>query len=146
MSSTGTSGNRFADLLITGFNAINGSGDVLSNIFDYNDSLPRIDILESEQYIIVLVEVPGVKPENIDLDFYNNRLSISGIRENVGENFTKIQQEISYRRFSRVVNLPLSVTNQNNVETKLENGILKISIDKSQEERNRFSVSIQNDD
>jgi HSP20 family protein len=41
---------------------------------------PRIDILETEQEVLLLADLPGVKPADVDVRFENGELTIHGRR------------------------------------------------------------------
>src|SRR5438094_7880729 len=41
---------------------------------------PRVDILETEQEILLLADMPGVKPTDVDVRFENGELTIHGRR------------------------------------------------------------------
>lgn len=105
---------------------------------------PAVDIIESSSSINIYVNIPGVKDDSIDVDFFNNKLNIKGERARpfLGNNCTVRKHEIIYGHFERSITLPISVTSRESVNIKSENGVLIIFIDKAREERNRFSVRI----
>lgn len=104
---------------------------------------PELDITETSSEIIVYINIPGVKPNSIDIDFFNNRININGERSCPFTNNTNIHHnEIAYGRFERKVALPISVTSRDSVNINFDNGVLIIKIDKAQEESNRFSMRI----
>jgi len=108
---------------------------------------PELDIIETESVIIIYVNIPGVKPSSIDVDFFNNRINITGERCYPFMNNINIHHnEISYGCFERKVAIPISVTSRDSVNINFENGVLIIKIDKALEERNRFSMRIPDDD
>ena len=107
---------------------------------------PSVDITETSTTISVYVNLPGVKPNSIDVDFYNNRVDIKGERPIPHSDTSSIiTNEIMYGSFERKIMLPISVTSSESVTIKSENGVLIISIDKVREERNRFSVRVSDD-
>lgn len=105
---------------------------------------PSVDIIESTSTITVYVNIPGVKPDSIDIDFFNNRVDIKGDRYRPFnyDNITIRKNEIIYGNFERKISLPISVTSRESVTINAEDGVLIITIDKAREERNRFSVRI----
>jgi HSP20 family molecular chaperone IbpA len=104
---------------------------------------PAIDITETISTITVYVNIPGAKPDSIDVDFFNNRVDIKGERHRPFTNDTTVRKnEIIYGRFERKITLPISVTSRDSVAINAEDGVLVITIDKAREERNRFSVRV----
>lgn len=104
---------------------------------------PAADIIENENNIVVYINIPGVKNESIDVDFFNNRVIVKGERKRpFSVNAVIVKNEIIYGTFERQVILPISVTARENVKINVKNGVLVIIIDKTREERNRFSVRV----
>jgi len=104
---------------------------------------PSVDIVQSSTTIIVYINIPGVKNDSIDVDFFNNRIIVTGERKKLfSERMTVVKSEIIYGRFERQISIPISVTNQENVKISSRNGVLLITIDKAAEERNRFSLRL----
>lgn len=110
---------------------------------------PNIDLIETENFVHLLLTVPGVNPDSIDVDFFNNYVNIKGERSfpnelNSNIEITTRRQEIIYGNFERKIMLPISVTRNESVSINLENGILVIKIDKNMERDNRFSIRLSN--
>jgi HSP20 family molecular chaperone IbpA len=110
---------------------------------------PNIDLIETENFVHLLLTVAGVNPDSIDVDFFNNYVIIKGERSFPNELNNNIEistrrQEIIYGNFERKIMLPISVTRNESVSINLENGILVIKIDKTIERSNRFSVRLNN--
>src|SRR4030065_1358191 len=98
-----------------------------------NQFHPRIDISEDEKNIYVDVEVPGIKKEDMKLSLQDNILTISGEKKNETKKKNKnfYRSERSYGSFQRSFTLPADV-NRDKTEAKFEDGILKITVEKSQ--------------
>ena len=102
-----------------------------------------IDVVNEKQQMYIYVEVPGVNKDNIDIDFYNNKLTIIVEKNRVYE--TPEMSEIKYGRTERTIVLPICVTRKDTVEVTFKNGVLRIKINKLIEEENKFSVKIEDD-
>jgi HSP20 family protein len=94
---------------------------------------PRIDISEDEKKIYVEAEVPGIKKDDLKISVQDNILTISGekkseVEEKKDKNFYR--SERCYGTFQRSFTLPADI-NRDKTEAKFEDGILKISIEKS---------------
>ena len=104
---------------------------------------PQIDIIETESNVIIFASVPGIDENDIDIDFFNNCIFIKGERKCpslISEEILKRKQEIFYGTFERKILIPFSVTSNESVSLKMENGFLIININKKMELTNRFTL------
>lgn len=94
---------------------------------------PAVNITEDKDRYYVRAELPGIRPEEIRLEVVGRNLSISGERkiQSEGENIRYHRREREAGRFSRVIGLPGDV-NSDSVDAKLVNGILTITVGKSE--------------
>lgn len=99
---------------------------------------PPVDIEESNDTLFVRAEVPGVKPEDIDIRFENGVLTIRGERkfENAtnDRNFHRVER--AYGSFVRSFTLPSSV-DADHASARYENGILELAMPKRDEAKPR---------
>jgi len=93
---------------------------------------PAVDVIENEKNYQILVNLPGIEKENISLDFKNNVLSIKTENKNKTESRYLIKER-NVQNFERFFELP-SDTDINNIQAKLNNGVLTIDIPKKQTE------------
>lgn len=93
---------------------------------------PSIDISENDSELVVSAEVPGVKPEDIEIEIDDSRLVISGEKkqenEEKGDNYYRVER--SYGSFRRVFSLPPNV-DSSSVKASSKDGVLRVSIPKS---------------
>jgi HSP20 family protein len=102
---------------------------------------PPIDLVETDTHIKINMDIPGVKKNTIDVNFFNNKIEVTGEREKpYSEESSKC--EIFYGKFNRKITLPISVTNKNSVKINCNNGVLEIEINKSYEEKNKFTLRL----
>jgi HSP20 family protein len=96
--------------------------------------LPTTDLVETEKQFEVTVDLPGLKPEEVKVELKNGELWISGKREEEKEEKGKTYHRIERRHgeFRRVLLLP-STINEEKIDAKFENGVLKITVPKSEE-------------
>lgn len=104
-----------------------------------NDNFtPSVDVSETEKQFEISVELPGMKKEDITVDLEKGRLTISGERkfENKedGKNYHRVESH--YGSFSRSFYLPDTI-DESTIAAKYENGILDITIDKSEDKVKR---------
>ena len=103
---------------------------------------PSVDITEDENSFKLLADIPGVKPEDIDVSMDNGVLTVKGERnteeKTEKENFRRVERQYGafYRRFT----LP-ETANAEKIEAHSEHGVLKITIPKQEvEQARRISV------
>jgi HSP20 family protein len=98
--------------------------------------IPPVDVMEDDNNIMVQVELPGVKDEDVEVRIENNMLTISGERklenEEQRDNFLRVER--AYGRFFRSFTLPSNIDPEN-VNATFDNGILKITIPKREESK-----------
>ncbi|WP_417383357.1 Hsp20/alpha crystallin family protein [Gimesia sp.] len=90
-----------------------------------------LDLSETNNHIEVRMDVPGIQPEEIDVEVSGNLLRITGERKEENEEKGKMFHRMERRsgRFSRSVTLPCEVQ-EDQVEASCENGVLTISLPK----------------
>lgn len=122
---TNLQNQRFSDILDEFFNDINTRTDSFT---------PSVDISETEKEFEVSVALPGMKKDDINVDLDNGRLTISGERkfedEEKGKNFHRVESR--FGSFTRSFQLPDSI-DENSISAKYDNGVLNITIAKSEE-------------
>jgi HSP20 family protein len=95
---------------------------------------PAVDIFEDSEAISVRAELPGMKPEDVQISVENNVLTLSGERKlersEEREGYHRI--ESSYGVFSRSFVLPESLK-ADEVEADMNEGILTVRIPKKAE-------------
>jgi len=111
---------------------------------------PSSDVVETENSIRVVVEMPGIRPENLNVDIENNVLSIRGEkqedRQEGDEKSTWHLTERRYGQFSRSFVLPRDV-DADAIQARFDNGILTVTIPKSaRARRRRIHVSADSPD
>lgn len=98
-----------------------------------SDWTPAVDIKEEKHRFVIIADVPGVDPKNIEVHMENGVLSIKGERESE----TKVEEE-GYKRiersrgtFYRRFSLPDSADAER-INAKSQNGVLEITIPKQE--------------
>ena len=93
---------------------------------------PAVDIREEGDAYVVHAELPGVKPEDVDVEVENGMLTIRGERKftrNDDEKKTFRRVERYYGAFERSFSLPDSVDGSS-VSAALKDGVLDVRIPK----------------
>jgi HSP20 family protein len=99
---------------------------------------PSIDILETEDRILVIVDLAGVSRKDIAIEMHGERLRIAGFRSDPSEEHQEDvrrchQVEIDYGPFERqlLISVPIDVEH---IEARYEDGFLKIALPKKEKE------------
>jgi HSP20 family protein len=95
--------------------------------------IPAADIYESDNELVVNLDLPGVDPKTVDVRMENNVLSIRGERqfdEKLNkENFHRVER--SYGPFARSFTLSTSV-NPDSIRADFKAGVLSITLPKAE--------------
>lgn len=102
---------------------------------------PKADLLETDEALILTLEVPGINPEQLAVEVTTESVSVKGERQS---HPTSIQRgktsmhrsEFRYGKFHRVISLPVQIQ-QTNVEANYKNGILSLTLPKVVEEKDK---------
>ncbi len=93
---------------------------------------PSINVSETDNSFEVSAELPGLEPEEVNVEMKEGSLWISGEKkeehEETGKSFHRIERR--HGEFRRVIQLPGEV-NEDGVEAKFENGVLLVSVPKT---------------
>jgi len=100
-----------------------------------------VDVREDADHIYVEADLPGFKKDEIDVTLENQTLTISAEhREDIKQGDEKkgeyLLRERRYNRFMRSFTLPPTVNDQQ-VQAKLNDGILTITLNKREETKPR---------
>ena len=93
------------------------------------DWMPAVDMIRDNGHLVVRAEVPGIKPEEIDITFESGRLTISGKHEETSEEKDKefVRRERRYGAFSRTMALPEGV-DPKKIKATTADGVLEIKV------------------
>jgi HSP20 family protein len=104
--------------------------------------IPRVDIHEEKDRFVVLADVPGVEPKDIEITAENGVLTVRGERRS-----EKRETENGYERVERVAGAFLrrftlpEGANTDSIKAKQANGVLEVTIPKQpQVQARRISV------
>lgn len=83
------------------------------------------------------VAAPGLEKEDFMITLEGNLLTISSTKKNETEDRTGqyMRKEFSYQSFSRSFELAKDVVDEERIQAKYENGVLKLNIPKTEKAR-----------
>ena len=96
--------------------------------------VPAVDVYEDAQRLVLKFEVPGIKPEDLNINVEGRTLTVRGERKFEGEqneeNYHRIERR--YGSFVRSFTLPATVDTEN-VQAETEHGVLVLTLGKKVE-------------
>lgn len=110
-------------------------GEPIESVFRGRVLLP-LDLSESPDAVEVRADMPGIKPEEIDIQLNNGVLTISGERneekEEKGKTLHRVERR--YGSFSRSISLPAPVREEK-VDAQYHDGVLTVKLQKTERAR-----------
>jgi len=103
---------------------------------------PALNVWANDDGLNVTAEVPGVQPQDIDINVVGDTLTLSGMRqpdELVNESSRCHRRERGYGDFTRSLQLPYPVDVEK-VEATFHNGVLMIAMPRAEEDKPRKIV------
>ena len=99
---------------------------------------PALDISEQKDAYVVSVELPGIKPEDLNITLEEGLLTLSGERhftqESSDQQYHRVERR--YGSFRRSITLPSQVQ-ADAIEAHFEDGVLTVRVPKAEEARPR---------
>lgn len=91
---------------------------------------PEVDIFETENGLTVLADMPGVKPEDLDIDLKENVLTLDGdVRNSVEKEETELFSEYRTGKYYRQFNIS-EIIDQSKIEATMTEGVLRLILPK----------------
>ena len=109
----------------------------------FEGKMPRVDVIDREDEIVVRAEVPGVDKKDLDVSLTDNAVTIKGStrHEEKEEKGDYYRSEISRGSFSRMVALPGEVDGEK-AKASFKDGVLEIAIPKLETSKRR-SIKVE---
>lgn len=118
--------------------------DSLASRGHVNSFSPQVDAYETEQGYQIEAALPGLRREDIKVDFQRGRLTISGERSFKNEQNQRRYHvvESSYGSFQRSFQLPDTV-DAGRIEANFEDGVLRVTVPKDQQKTMRHQIEVK---
>ena len=99
---------------------------------------PTVDVFEDKENLKIVMELPGVTPEDVKISIENQVLTIQGEKKQVAEESSERwhRYERSYGSFERMFTLP-STVDAERIQAKVEHGLLTVTLPKAERARPR---------
>jgi len=95
-----------------------------------------LDAYVTPDEIVIVANMPGVRPEDVEITLEGDTLSIKGERSAPMENVDYVLQERPYGLFQRTLNINIPV-DSGKAEAKYENGLLILTVPKAEASKPR---------
>ena len=103
---------------------------------DFTNEAPSVNIIETEESFELEVAAPGLTKENFSILIEKDHLNISAKSADTNSGTTFKRREYNFKNFSRKFRLPITVDKET-IKAKYDLGILKISVDKTPEAKEK---------
>lgn len=104
--------------------------------------VPRVDIVENNDSIVIQAEMPGVNEDSIDITLEKNVLSINGYVEPAQpDNHNPIYTEYELANYHRSFTLS-NIIDRDNIEALVKDGVLNLTLPKTAEAQPR-KIAVQ---
>jgi HSP20 family protein len=95
--------------------------------------VPNADIYETEDALVVVMEVPGVEKKDLDISLENDVLRVEGrIDFTKYDGLDPLYTEYNVGHYSRAFTLSSKI-DQHQISAELEDGVLKLTLKKSKD-------------
>ncbi len=105
---------------------------------------PKVDLSETDQEFVVSVEMPGLKEEDIEVEFTGDGLRIRGEkkdeRDEKQHNFHRVER--TFGMFERVIPLPAEV-HREGTQATYKNGVLHVTVPKAVAAPSTLKVAVK---
>lgn len=97
---------------------------------------PRLNIWADEDSAVVTAEIPGISPEDIEINLTGDTLTVKGERKmpELPKNVKYHRQERSFGQFSRNLQLPFNI-DPDQVQANFKNGVLRIYLPRTEQDK-----------
>ena len=91
---------------------------------------PPTDVYETEEKIVIRVEIAGMREGEVSVNFDHHILSINGLRPEVSEKRAFHQMEIFFGEFSSDIEIPVAI-DAANIQAEYQDGFLHVYLPKA---------------
>lgn len=106
------------------------------------DWVPAADVYETERDYTVVLDLPGIRREGLDVGVDEGRLTVRGERAGAPEGVGVRRNERPAGRFARSFGLPEAVDRQA-ITADYKDGVLRLRLPKRTQEQKRVKIDIR---
>jgi HSP20 family molecular chaperone IbpA len=101
-----------------------------------NTYVPRIDIWENDDELVLYGDLPGVEPENLDIRFENGQLTLHGKVSPRHEDVNYVHGEYGIGDFHRSFTIGEAIDAEK-ISAEIQNGVVTLHLPKSEKVKPR---------
>ena len=104
---------------------------------DYaKDHAPKLDVVETENAFQLVIDLPGINKEDVEISLHEGILTVRGERSErvLEESESALRTERFSGAFSRAFKMPSEIA-EKDIAAKLDNGVLVIDLPKAEESK-----------
>ena len=121
--------NRLFDDVFSGFGLMSRTPALMEGRFSW----PHVELSETEKALKVTAELPGMEENDVQVELANGALVIRGEKKVESEGDGKLFSERYYGSFERQI--PLDGVQEDKAEARFKNGVLTVTLPKSEDAR-----------
>ncbi len=91
---------------------------------------PATDVFETDEKIVIRVEIAGMREGEVAVNFDHHILSITGVRSEVTEKRAFHQMEIFFGEFSTEIEIPVAI-DTDQIQAEYQDGFLHVYLPKA---------------
>jgi HSP20 family protein len=119
--------NRLFDVVFRGFGSF---GRLATPLMEGQFGWPRIELDETDKAVTVSAELPGMSEKDVEVEIANGVLSIRGEKKSETDNGGRYSERY-YGSFER--RIPLDGVQDDKAEANFRNGVLTVSLPKTEQ-------------
>jgi HSP20 family molecular chaperone IbpA len=107
-------------------------------LVEENHTTPRVDLVETPQHYLVLMDLPGVPKEGLNIKVHEGLLTVVGTPERpAAKDDRLLHGEVEHGTFYRDIWLSEKAVDIDKVTAHLENGVLSMTLPKREQKKAR---------
>lgn len=107
--------------------------------------IPSLDIVETEEALIIHIELPGLRKEDIEINYYKGYLEVKGKKyrsKDIPKNLKFMRIERNFGEFFEIIEITKAI-NAKTSKACLANGVLTVVMPKVIEKRGKIRIEIE---
>lgn len=100
---------------------------------------PPVDIYKTTHELIIVLDLPGVLKEDLDISITDSGLYVKGFANRSYSELTRVQSERCNGVFERTIPLPEMIIARSKISAKFDNGTVEIRIPRSNRVREKIN-------
>jgi HSP20 family molecular chaperone IbpA len=105
--------------------------------------MPRADIYQTEEKIVIVMDMPSIDADKLDITLDKNVLTINGYAEsNLPEGYSLVWSEYEHGDYQRRFTLPDEI-DRDNIEAIIRDGVLHLDLPKADAQVRKIAIKAE---